>query len=94
MRWLCLIFMIHSFMGCSSIQSKTTPALSEEEVKSHLVTVATTLEHIFQSYALGCVEANQALGRKNVFLECRAKAQKHTEAVENLLRMPAEGEKP
>jgi hypothetical protein len=94
MRWIGFIILIHSLLGCSSTQPKTTSALSEEEVKSHLVSVGTTLEHIFQSYALGCVEANQALGRKNVFLECRGKAQRHTTAVENLLRMPAEGETP
>lgn len=74
--------------GCSSVRPKPTPALAEEEVKSQLVSVGTTLEHIFQSYRLGCVEAFRSSGRKNTYLECGTRARVHTDAVENLLRLP------
>ncbi|MFP5459778.1 MAG: hypothetical protein ACLGG7_13665 [Bacteriovoracia bacterium] len=93
MRWMLIVLLSHMLWGCSSVRPKTTPALPEEEVKSQLVSVGVTLEHIFQSYRLGCVEAFRTSGRKNTYLECGARAKSHADAVENLLRLPTKEKK-
>ncbi len=55
-----------------------------------MVSVESTLEHIRQSYILGCSEALKGEGKTNFYLGCRDKGIKHSEAVRNFLATPAE----
>lgn len=63
---------------------------AEEET----VSVATTLEHIYQSYVLGCVEALKKTGRQNVLAECQEPAKVHADGVRQILGMPLRGDPP
>jgi hypothetical protein len=77
--------------ACAS-RPKTNPdsVPAEEET----VSVATTLEHIYQSYVLGCVEALKKTGKKNVLAECQGPAKVHAEGVRQILGIPLRGNPP
>jgi hypothetical protein len=63
---------------------------AEEET----VSVATTLEHIYQSYVLGCVEALKKTGKKNVLAGCQVPAREHADGVRKMLDLPPRQEPP
>jgi hypothetical protein len=70
------------FAGCAS-GPQVIPAPPESE--REMVTVETTLEHIFQSYVLGCVEALRKEGKKDILPLCRERGQLHLAAVKRML---------
>ncbi len=55
-----------------------------------MVTVSATLEHIYQSYVLGCVEALKKTGRRGVLAECQTLGRVHADAVKRILETPVE----
>jgi len=52
-----------------------------------MVTVETTLDHIRQSYILGCSEAMKGEGKDNFYPGCRDKGIEHSEAVRKMLEV-------
>jgi hypothetical protein len=83
MRVFWGLLLIHTMTGCS-----TTPPATEVPV----VSVEATLDHIRQSYILGCSEALRGEGKKNFYIGCRDKGIKHSDAVRKLLETPSEVE--
>lgn len=81
MRVFWGLLLVHTVIGCS-----TTPPASEGPV----VSVETTLEHIRQSYILGCSEALRGEGKKNFYMDCRDKGIKHSDAVRKFIETPTE----
>jgi hypothetical protein len=69
----------------ASCASGPQPILTPPESEREMVTVETTLEHIFQSYVLGCVEALKKEGKKGVYPLCQQRGQRHAEAVKRML---------
>jgi len=62
----------------------------QEKVKSELVSVGAALDHIKQSYILGCVEALRSQGLKNIYVGCRDKGIAHAKTVEEIMFKPVE----
>jgi hypothetical protein len=54
--------------------------------------VETTLEHIRQSYILGCSEALRGEGKKDFYPGCRDKGSQHSDAVRKILETPTKVE--
>lgn len=81
MRVFWGLLLLHTMIGCS-----TTPAPTEDPG----VSVESTLEHIRQSYILGCSEALRGEGKKDYYPNCRDKGIKHSDAVRKILETPAE----
>jgi hypothetical protein len=78
-----IVGLLHMLLvtGCSTM----TP---QEKVKSELVSVGAALDHIKQSYILGCVEALRSQGLKNIYPGCRDKGIAHAKTVEDLMFQP------
>jgi hypothetical protein len=70
-------------MSCSHHHKPLT-----NSYESDLVTVQTTLDHIGQSYTLGCVEAYRAQNISQKYPECRDLGMKHKEDVRLILIQP------
>jgi hypothetical protein len=81
MRVFWGLLLLHTMIGCS-----TTPAPTEDPG----VSVESTLEHIRQSYILGCSEALRGEGKKDYYPNCRDKGIKHSDAVRKILEPPTE----
>ena len=70
-------------MSCSHHHKPLT-----NSYESDFVTVQTTLDHIGQSYTLGCVEAYRAQNISQKYPECRDLGMKHKEDVRFILNQP------
>lgn len=71
--------------GCATSKVAGPP----EEVEP-VVGVDVALEHIGQSYTMGCVEALKQRGEKNIYPWCRDRGIKHQMAVKRVLDGPVE----
>ena len=71
-------------VGCADL----VPNKPEEKIEEDLVSVDVALEHIGQSYTLGCVEALKKRGEKNIYPWCRARGIKHQMSVKKILDTP------
>ncbi len=70
--------------GCSSGQ--TNPRQSIEKAENEDLSQESVLEHIQQSYTLGCSEAFRSQGMKNFYSVCNTKGQKHAQEVKSMLQ--------
>jgi len=69
--------------GCSLGQ--TNKITSNEKVESEVFTRESVLEHIQQSYTLGCSKAYQSQKMKNYYETCNRLGQKHAKEVQAML---------
>lgn len=68
-------------LGCADLVPREQELPQEED----LVSVGVALEHIGQSYTLGCVEALKKRGEKNIYPWCRDRGIKHQMSVKKIL---------
>jgi hypothetical protein len=80
MKFLWCIFLLILFMACA--HKPAHPVYKEH------VTVQTALDHLRQSYILGCVEAYRRQNISQKYQECRDFGLKHEESVKALLESP------
>jgi hypothetical protein len=88
---LTLLFILSS---CSSLQPQTISPAQEVKEETPSVSLPTALEHIQQSYTLGCVEALRSVGKKNIYPQFREKGKRHKAAVRQVLESPIDIIKP
>ncbi|MBY0517860.1 MAG: hypothetical protein K2P81_13200 [Bacteriovoracaceae bacterium] len=88
---LTILFILAS---CSSLGPQTNSKAQEVKEETPSVSVDSALEHIQQSYTLGCVEALRSVGKKNIYPQCREKALRHKAAVRQVLDSPIDIIKP
>lgn len=69
----------------ASCASRPQPIPASPKSESEMVTVETTLEHIFQSYVLGCVEALRKEGKKAILPLCQERGTRHANTVKRML---------
>ncbi len=91
-RFLLVGFLL--LTGCATQPSQTNPPPSEEKENSELVSLNSALNHIRQSYILGCMEALKGQGLKNVYPTCLEKGKRHADAVEQFVNSPPDEVRP
>jgi len=89
MRLIFLLCVLIHLAACSALAPQTTATSTDGEEKIEQISLGTTLEHIFQSYKLGCMEARRELGHTQNFHICHERAGRHLRAVERVLDGPA-----
>jgi len=70
--------------GCSLGQ--TNPTRANEKAENEALSQESVLEHIHQSYTLGCAEAYKSQKMKNFYEACNRKGAKHAQEVRTLLQ--------
>jgi hypothetical protein len=70
--------------GCSLGQINLTRA--NEKAENEDLSQESALEHIQQSYSLGCAEAYKSQKMKNFYEACNRKGAKHAQEVRKLLQ--------
>ncbi len=76
----------HVLLVLVSCSHRRTPL--QVDVENDLVTVGAALDHITQSYILGCVEAYRAQNISQKYLVCRDRGLNHSKEVKILLEKP------
>ena len=64
---------------------QTNPSHSIEKGESDTFSRLSVLEHIQQSYTLGCSQAYKAQGMKNFYPECKKLGLKHAQEVREII---------
>ena len=72
--------------SCASVAPQPSASAVDEEENSLRVSLNSTLNHIRQSYIMGCMDALKSLGKQNVYPDCLEKGKRHAEAVETLVK--------
>lgn len=83
------IIFLALLVSCTTPAPKPVePPAEEAEDLTQKVSLDVALEHIGQSYTLGCVQALKKLGGVNVYPACRKLGIQHQEAVRKMLSSP------
>lgn len=79
-----IYILLFLFVGCADLIPRKQEVTKEDD----LVSISIALEHIGQSYTLGCVEALKERGEKNIYPWCRDRGIKHQMSVKKILDTP------
>lgn len=64
---------------------QTNPSQSNEKVENNTFSQLSVLEHIQQSYTLGCSQAYKAQGMKKFYSHCKNLGQEHAQEVRKMI---------
>ena len=64
---------------------QTNPSQSIEKVENDTFSKLSVLEHIEQSYTLGCSQAYKAQGVKNFYSHCKNRGHEHAKEVRKII---------
>lgn len=84
-KWTLLFIF---FTGCA------TPPPASQVPEAPQVSIDVALEHIGQSYTLGCVEALKKRGESNIYPWCRERGIRHQSAVKQMIDGSTEANSP
>jgi hypothetical protein len=71
--------------GCGSLKPQPNPTHAISEEKKPTFSLPVVLEHIEQSYILGCAKAHKDMGLKNFYLKCQQLGREHSEEVKKIV---------
>jgi hypothetical protein len=84
------LILLISFLLTDCAHRTRTPLQTEEPLENELVSLDAALQHLTQSYILGCSQAYKNLKQENFYPLCLDLGLKHRNEVKSLLLQPIE----